>query len=1037
MAAKTPFTVPLTGGLEGNTEQQLKTSLETAENYVYAKKGGLRKRFGTKRRLLPTTAMFSPMGVGRVPPPIPVSIAPYGKSTLAFGNGMLSALASLDSTGVGDPEQKQRVYEDQYSDVLARTETIVGGGLSCYSPDLAVWTSPDGSRKLACFVYLRDGDVMSTIIDLVSGAVVMENVEVDPGTVSSHPRIILIPQIDTFVLTRRDTVDQQIYAYLLFPASLGNGQWTTGTPISVGGILSPYDICTDGLGNLILLQLDGSGNLNLSRHDPANLGVPSITVVDTGLPGDPIHSAALLFDGTYIWAGYSFYDTVAFTSETSVAVYTAATFVRAHTPIFLHDLDIRDMGLCSISAVYGGYPTIVVVQQGYGNIYINVVFIDGTVLYGDDHATYFTEDHTRARLLSRPWNYNNRVYFVVRVGGGVHHTQAGTIHIFDSEFKRDEWDVYPCRTVATVAPIQAVNVPLDEHDTPTPGLFGSLPCSAIQIADAKWLTAHARPVTNLSSYVGSIVQMTASFGEPIQTAESSLKVLFAGGTPHSFDGLHAVECGFFEKPSIRLLSTVGSLAPGTYSYIVVFEWIDSNGNIFRSAPSASETITLASPGGVTVSWQVLDNTQKQEFEQGTQVVAVIYRTSLTDASTYRRVAQVRNPYGETPFSPSYTDTASDDSIAHNEQVYSTGLPGSYLPTTSPPSAGLVVAHKNRFWLGDTDSGAIWYSKKFVTNVGPEFHVTLTIDWFKAGEVTAMAGVDDYIFFFTKDEIWYVLGDGLDATGTTGTLTEPRMLHSDVGCIAWRSVVTNTFGTFFLSSRGIYLLSRGSNNIIFVGEDVQHLTQREGFEVTSAVLVPSQNQVRFTLLSEAAPTEGVTLIFDTVSKKWTTAKYYDAYLGAFRGAQSAALVADQYVWVTPEGQEYEEDQTSHFDAESTYVDATVETGWIHLGAIEGFQRVSRAKLLGEKLSDSKMIMTVFQDYDNTATQTSTRLTEDFDVAQFEYDFVRQRCEAIKIRLQDTRDPDVIDLGTGQGMSLNALSLLATVGRGHRFLARTRR
>ena len=91
---------------------------------------------------------------------------------------------------------------------------------------------------------------------------------------------------------------------------------------------------------------------------------------------------------------------------------------------------------------------------------------------------------------------------------------------------------------------------------------------------------------------------------------------------------------------------------------------------------------------------------------------------------------------------------------------------------------------------------------------------------------------------------------------------------------------------------------------------------------------------------------------------------------------------------------------------TYIPTTLETAWIKSGDVEGLQRVYKALVLGELIVGHTLTINVGFDYDSAYTDTKTWTPAELAALpryQLEIRPSRQRCQAIRFRIQDTGTP----------------------------------
>ena len=208
----------------------------------------------------------------------------------------------------------------------------------------------------------------------------------------------------------------------------------------------------------------------------------------------------------------------------------------------------------------------------------------------------------------------------------------------------------------------------------------------------------------------------------------------------------------------------------------------------------------------------------------------------------------------------FNDQMTDTTLITNEVLYTVGEAGNI----QPPGARIMTQWGNRLWTVDDDNGlTIWFSKPMTDDLPPEFSDIMSFRVESVGgPIIALAALDDKLIVFKEDRLYYVVGQGPDASGVTGgSFSSPRVISSDVGCDNPKSVVrVRDQGIAFHSKKGIYLLDRGLN-LSFIGAPV------EGYEpwtIIDATPMEKVDQARWLLEgdeSATGKTEGLQLVYD--------------------------------------------------------------------------------------------------------------------------------------------------------------------------------
>lgn len=539
----------------------------------------------------------------------------------------------------------------------------------------------------------------------------------------------------------------------------------------------------------------------------------------------------------------------------------------------------------------------------------------------------------------------------------------------------------------------------------------------------------------------------------------------SAGVPEYFDGLATGEIGFHQYPQQRQAFFVPdvyhgtALAPGVYQYAITYEWFDARGQWHQSAPSVQRSVTTTGansfvsifiPNLCVTDRNVVPVSGSQAFPQ-----AVVWRSTVGGSVLHRVTPEtgVENLYCyPTASSLRYYDTrfddaSSSDGLAAQAVLYTAG---GVLANFNPPSARLACSHAQRLWLAGMDNPKqLWYSQQVVENDAISFNDQLSFNVDDGEAITAILGMDDKMIIFKQDRLFAVSGQGPNALGQQNDLTPPIPIPSDVGCSNHRSVVLTPDGIMFQSTIGIMLLTRALE-VINVGHPVTDLLASYP-TITSAVIHPTQSQVRFTCLpasgiTTGSYTPGTTLVYDYLAKAWSSFSIKDMVHGLTGSGMTSAVVhagnytsacASSFHLSGATGTTMREDRSSYFDrtpSTNHYVPMTVETAWVSTNDIQGFQRVKRFQVLGQAFDSCQLTLSYATDYSPTYHATASfLLTTSASLggtpnASFQVHVGDQRCEAIRIKVVDdipesATDIKLVDPLQGQGLNLTRVGLIA--------------
>jgi hypothetical protein len=509
-----------------------------------------------------------------------------------------------------------------------------------------------------------------------------------------------------------------------------------------------------------------------------------------------------------------------------------------------------------------------------------------------------------------------------------------------------------------------------------------------------------------------IVAITTNFDQdyPYQSRMLGSNLHMTGGFLSIYDGLEVTESGFHLYPedvNFSIASTGGSLNEGIYLYSVIYEWVDNQGQVHKSAPSVVSNLTIStgtSTNKVTLTIPTLRVTAKSD------IAIQIYRSEANQTVLYN----VKSPTATLLYNNSsvdsvtYEDTASDFAIETNELLYTTG---GVLENIATEACSLVDVYQSRMAVaGLEDPNEFAYSKIQVKGEGVAFG-----DIFKnrldplGGPISAIKLMDDKIILFKENVIFYVSGDGPNDSGQQNGYTLPQLITSDSGCPFPKSCVLMPQGVMYKSNKGIYLLNRGLN-IQYIGADVEQYNSQD---ITSAELIQDKNQVRFLTAN------GLTLVYDYYFQQWSTFTNHQG--------DDAVIWQGKYTYLRTDGEVYREN-TGFLD-DTTPIVLKAATAWLKMAGVQGFQRVRRIGFLGEYKSAHSLQVRVGYDYKDAYASTYT-----FDAAtviastanpyEFRAHLAIQKCASLRFEFQDI--PSIS--APGESYNMTDLSLEIGVKRG---------
>lgn len=539
----------------------------------------------------------------------------------------------------------------------------------------------------------------------------------------------------------------------------------------------------------------------------------------------------------------------------------------------------------------------------------------------------------------------------------------------------------------------------------------------------------------------SRIDLTFSGTNKYYAGELGKNLHVAGGFLSDYDGQNAVEHNFHLFPE-DITSTPqvggGTVANGSYEYKFIYAWVDAKGQIHRSAPSTAINVTVSGANNqVLFVVPTLRLTGKDPVNGRSLLTIEGYRTVAGDNQVFYRFTSIASPTFNTMSADtvSVTDILSDATLRTGEILYTVG---GVLENFGPGSTSLVASSKNRVFVID-EEGNVNFSRQFVEGESVNFAQELLKRVPAIGGMpTGIATMDDKVVIFKKSRSYYFYGDGPNDTGEQDTFSDVLELNTDVGCVDPNSIAITPQGIVYRSEKGIRRLSRNLETE-YIGAPVEGFN---GLTVTSSDVVPELNQIRFVTSDDKA------LVFDYHFQQWVTFKNH--------GGLDAVVWQGSYVYLRKTGGDVYQEVDGLYSDDNTSFSMLIETAWIKLAGLQGYQRVQRAVFLGDYISSHKMRLSVGYDYlpeytseDEYLFDVATELSStdygddptygDSDVYggqsdkqyQFEAHLVNQKCQAVRFKFED-----IINDVYGASYSLTELALMVGLKKGTNKFRRSR-
>lgn len=494
-------------------------------------------------------------------------------------------------------------------------------------------------------------------------------------------------------------------------------------------------------------------------------------------------------------------------------------------------------------------------------------------------------------------------------------------------------------------------------------------------------------------------------------------VYVSGSLVQQYDGRGLYEVGFHYFPwDIGVVAGGGgSNLNGTYSWKNTFAWENARGEIEESTTTTTFAAAIASN---SAQLQGVNLTLTAKQQDGNQVELRWYRQedSAAEGAPYFQVssrdpaATGSNDYLEND--PSVILAASvlvddygDDTLLTQRPNYENG--GNILPNLPPPSASIVVATQDRLLLAGIPGNPhrVVYSKLRGQGEVAAFSDGLFVDLPPSGgPITALAFLNETLIAFKERAIYALTGDGFDNAGGGTNYGPGRLLASDVGAESQEAVELTPRGLIFKSQKGWHLLNQGWQ-AQYIGGAV---SDYDSDTVRRIHIIDDKQQVR-------CLTDSRMLVWDYLIDQWfvwgvssTDSVIIDGTHNVLRSTNTTLLA----------------EATTHDGTISGSRDAPapdIETAWIRMGHIAGFQRIRRFQIVGEIIDSCSLRIRVAYDYSDSYSEEQYWHVDPDEAGPLcaEVRLARQKCKAIKIRIgivNEDGDGDTPDPGENQPITL---------------------
>lgn len=473
----------------------------------------------------------------------------------------------------------------------------------------------------------------------------------------------------------------------------------------------------------------------------------------------------------------------------------------------------------------------------------------------------------------------------------------------------------------------------------------------------------------------------------------------------------------------------GTLADGTYTYSMVLERQDHAGVLHRSpaATDRANTIAGGTPQHILVGAPTYTLSHHPHDEVGWQ----FFRATAADP-VLRHVNRTRSRGANTD-SAGAGDRSEDlqdglSAQANDAPSVAIYTNGGIAPCVTPEGAQIPLVCRDSLWLGRFFRAArVQFSPPITPSAAGETAIAprmmeLFGRLIMSGEAVLGIGyLDDATVILTRRGVYIVAGEVPDPTGAGNSLSRAVELPADAGSIEPRSVASYPGGVLFRSERCFYRFSR-EHGLDAIGERIKSIADLYP-KTTSAVVVPTQQQVRFTV-TNAAGSSGRILVYDYRNDAWFE------WLVRQAGSAEAVFVGatffnGTYNAVRSDGEVFFEDPATFFDDTTEYVQTDVWLGNVQPSGPGSWQTFQRVDILGFVKDTMTLTMSLYADYEEgspaefvnwTATEIAALPAAGTRLELAHEPQIVTQAQALSVQLTET---DGGFGGTGAGYALVAL------------------
>lgn len=577
--------------------------------------------------------------------------------------------------------------------------------------------------------------------------------------------------------------------------------------------------------------------------------------------------------------------------------------------------------------------------------------------------------------------------------------------------------------VARPMAIEGHLAPYDGLGLSENGVLGGFPTAFVSGSKA-WLglTIGSRELDGTVEAWGEVAELRSERrAEGLWVGAYAADLLhLTGSLGVQYDAADAHEIGFLQAPhpegtaslSYGATGLEGVAGPGyTYQWVAIYEWTDAKGLVHRSRVGDAIEATVGTSGGDTHAEVVIQfrhtplTRRPTDIGSGQAVRIKVYRTLKDTSGPFYQCAWSDDFNQATGSLLTFTDAEDDAALlaAGRGELYTSG---GILEDEAPPPACHAQLAGGRVWLTSAEGREVWPSKTILAGEAPAFSPLLRITLDDAPDrLVGTARCGNSIAIFSESRIYAI--DASSGPGrVAGVWPQPEAVQSSVGCASSRSLVSFRDGVMFLSSEGLRLLTPGFD-LVAVGEAVRDTLADYPIVVDALLDGPRQRLYYLCSTSETEGAAAVVLVYDYRQRGPDGLGLWTTWTFEGEAIERLCLWQEQLVAAHATAPLLEEGATptgyDDFGDGPVWVESLVETPWIRLGALGGYQRVWRAVLELERQTTFGFDVEFCVDGEATAVQTESFTTAQTGLTRRQrwvIGVAQQKCQSFKVRLTDS-------------------------------------